>query len=74
MFDIALQAGQQIAVEDAYVTLPHGQGHVGWFAAAEMALSNYPLGFTPVRVKRVADVMLQFGQLKKGFDVGQLLD
>lgn len=79
-FDIALQAGQQIAdtdrsaVEAAYVALPQGQGHVDQVTAAEMALSNYPLGITPVRLQRVADVMLQFGLLKKSFDVEQLLD
>ena len=79
-FDIALQAGQQIAdtdrsaVEAAYVALPQGQGHVDRVTAAQMALSNYPLGITPVRLQRVADVMLQFGLLKKSFDVEQLLD
>lgn len=79
-FDIALQAGQQIAdtdraaVEAAYVALPQGQGHVDRVTAAEMALSNYPLGITPVRLQRVADVMLQFGLLKKSFDIEQLLD
>ena len=79
-FDIALQAGQQIAdtdrgaVEAAYVALPQGQGHVDRITAAEMALSNYPLGITAVRLQRVADVMMQFGLLKKRFDVGQLLD
>ena len=79
-FDIALQAGQQIAdtdraaVEAAYVALPQGQGHVDRVTAAQMALSNYPLGITPVRLQRVADVMLQFGLLKKSFNVGQLLD
>jgi NitT/TauT family transport system substrate-binding protein len=79
-FDIALQAGQQIAdtdraaVEAAYVALPQGQGHVDRVTAAEMALSNYPLGITPVRLQRVAGVMLQFGLLKKNFNVGQLLD
>ena len=79
-FDIALQAGQQIAdtdraaVEAAYVALPQGQGHVDRVTAALMALSNYPLGITPVQLQRVADVMLQFGLLKKRFDVGQLLD
>ena len=79
-FDIALQAGQQIAdtdraaVEAAYVALPQGQGHVDRVTAAQMALSNYPLGITPVRLQRVADVMLQFGLLKKSFNIGQLLD
>ena len=79
-FDIALQAGQEIAdtdrgaVEDAFVALPQGEGHVDRVTAAEMALSNYPLGITPVRLQRVADVMLQFGLLKRSFNVGQLLD
>jgi len=78
-FDIALQAGQEIAdtdraaAEAAFVALPQGQGHVDQVTAAEMALSSYPLGVTPVRLQRVADVMLQFGLLKKSFDVQQLL-
>ena len=79
-FDIALQAGQEIAdtdrgaVEDAFVALPQGEGHVDRVTAAEMALSNYPLGITPVRLQRIADVMLQFGLLKKSFNIEQLLD
>jgi NitT/TauT family transport system substrate-binding protein len=42
--------------------------------AAIMALNNYPLGVTPVRLQRVADVMLQFGFLKSHFDFNQLLN
>ena len=78
-FDIALEAGQQIAdtdrqaVEAAYVALPNGQGHVDRRTAAIMSLSNYPLGVTPVRLQRVADVMQQFGFLKSRFDINQLL-
>jgi NitT/TauT family transport system substrate-binding protein len=79
-FDIALEAGQQIAdtdrqaVEDAYVALPQGEGHVDRRTAAIMALSNYPLGVTPVRLQRVPDVMQQFGFLKSHFDIKQLLN
>jgi NitT/TauT family transport system substrate-binding protein len=78
-FDIALEAGQKIAdtdrqaVEAAYVALPQGQGQVDRRTAAIMALSNYPLGVTPVRLQRVADVMQQFGLLKHHFDINQLL-
>jgi len=42
--------------------------------AAAMALSNYPLGITPVRLQRVANVMKQFGFLNKPFDMQQLLN
>ena len=79
-FNTALQAGQQIAdtdrqaVEAAYVALPAGAGHVDRLTAAVMALSNYPLGITPLRLQRVADVMQQFGFLKKRFDIEQLLN
>jgi NitT/TauT family transport system substrate-binding protein len=78
-FDIALELGQQIAdtdrqaVEAAYVALPQGQGHVDPVTAAIMALNNYPLGVTPVRLQRVADVMLQFGLLKNHFNISQLV-
>jgi NitT/TauT family transport system substrate-binding protein len=79
-FDTALEAGQQIAdtdrqaVEAAYVALPQGQGHVDRRTAAIMALNNYPLGVTPARLQRVADVMKQFGFLKSSFNFNQLLD
>jgi NitT/TauT family transport system substrate-binding protein len=79
-FNIALQAGQEIAdtdrqaVEDAYVALPKGEGHVDRRTAAIMALNSYPLGVTPVRLQRVADVMQQFGFLKSRFNINQLLN
>ena len=79
-FDIALELGQEIAdtdraaVEAAFVALPPGEGHVDRLTAAVMALSDYPLGITPVRLQRVADVMQQFGFLKKRFDIEQLLN
>ena len=56
------------------MALPPGQGHVDRRTAALMALSNYPLGVTPARLQRVADVMQQFGFLKSRFDVKQFLD
>ena len=55
------------------LALPQGQGHVDRRTAAIMALSNYPLGITPVRLQRVADVMQQFGLLKTSFHINQLL-
>jgi NitT/TauT family transport system substrate-binding protein len=79
-FYAALEAGQEIAdtnradVEAAYVALPQGKGHVDQVTAAAMALSNYPLGITPVRLQRVADVMQQFGFLKKPFNIRELLN
>jgi hypothetical protein len=38
-----------------------------------MALNVYPLGVDEVRLQRVADVMHEFGFLKRRFDVRQLL-
>ncbi len=78
-FQIALQAGQRIAdtdraaVEAAYVALPPGQGHIDQLTAATMALNIYPLSIDAVRLQRVADVMMQFGFLKKDFNIRQLL-
>lgn len=78
-FLLALEAGQQIAdtnrsaVESAFVGLPQGAGHIDRTTAAVMALNVYPLGIDEVRLQRVADVMQQFGFLKRRFDVRQLL-
>ncbi|WP_187365994.1 ABC transporter substrate-binding protein [Trebonia kvetii] len=78
-FLIALEAGQQIAdtdrqaVESAFVGLPQGAGHIDRVTAAVMALNVYPLGVDAVRLQRVADVMQQFGFLKKRFDISGLL-
>ena len=74
-FLIALEAGQQIAdtdrqaVESAFVGLPQGAGHIDRVTAAVMALNVYPLGVDAVRLQRVADVMRQFGFLKRRFDI-----
>ena len=38
-----------------------------------MALNVYPLGVDAVRLQRVADVMRQFGFLKRRFDIRVLL-
>jgi NitT/TauT family transport system substrate-binding protein len=78
-FQIALQAGQQIAdtdraaVEAAFVALKTGEGHIDQLTAATMALNIYPLSIDAVRLQRVADVMEQLGFLKQRFDVRQLL-
>jgi NitT/TauT family transport system substrate-binding protein len=78
-FLIALEAGQQIAdtdrpaVESAYVGLPREAGHIDRITAAVMSLNVYPLGVDAVRLQRVADVMRQFGFLKRRFDVRALL-
>ena len=78
-FSVALEAGQQIAdsdraaVEAAYVALPQGAGHIDRVTAAVMALNTYPLGVDAIRLQRVADVMQQFGFLKRHFDIRQLL-
>ena len=78
-FLLALEAGQQIAdtdraaVESAFVALAPGAGHIDRVTAAVMALNVYPLGVDQVRLQRVADVMQQFGFLKRRFDVSELL-
>lgn len=78
-FDIALEAGQQIAdtdraaVEAAFVALKDGEGHVDKTTATLMALNNYPLSISASRLQRVADVMREFGFLKQHFDVQTLL-
>ena len=79
-FDTALEAGQQIAdtdrqaVEAALVALPQGKGGVDRRTAALLTLSYYPLGVTPVRLQRVADIMQEFGFLRQRFDIRQLLN
>lgn len=78
-FLLAVEAGQQIAdtnrsaVESAFVGLPPDAGHIDRTTAAVMALNVYPLGIDEVRIQRVADVMQEFGFLKRRFDVRQLL-
>lgn len=78
-FQIALQAGQQIAdtnraaIEAAYVSLRPGQGHIDRQTAALMAVNIYPLGIDAVRLQRVADVMRQFGFLRQHFRIQALL-
>lgn len=78
-FQIALQAGQEVAdtnraaVEAAYVSLRPGQGHIDQQTAALMALNIYPLGIDAVRLQRVADVMRQFGFLRRRFPIQVLL-
>jgi NitT/TauT family transport system substrate-binding protein len=40
--------------------------------AAIMSLGNFPTSVNPVHVQRVADLMLDFGQLKQRFDVAAM--
>jgi len=42
--------------------------------ASMMALNTYPLGVDATRLQRVADVMQQFGLLKKHFDIRVMLN
>jgi NitT/TauT family transport system substrate-binding protein len=76
----ALEQGQEIAdtnreaVEQAMESLSGpAQGQVPPIVAAVMTLNNYPIGVDPVRLQRVADVMLQFGLLRQKFNVSQML-
>jgi NitT/TauT family transport system substrate-binding protein len=78
-FLAALEAGQQRsdidrrAVEDAYVALQPGAGHIDQRTAALMAINEYPLGVDATRLQRVPDVMRQFGFLRQHFSISQLL-
>jgi len=79
-FVTALQQGQEIAdtnrtvVEKAMESLSGPQnGQVPPVVAAVMALNDYPIAIDPVRLQRVANVMFQFGLLKKPFNINQML-
>jgi NitT/TauT family transport system substrate-binding protein len=78
-FQIALEAGQQIAdtdraaVEAAFESLKPGQGQVDQITATQMALNSYPLAINVVQLQRVADVMQQYGFLKHHFDIRVML-
>lgn len=79
-FLTALARGQEIAdtnraaVEKAMESLDGpGNGQVPPVVAAVMSLDDYPTAIDPVRIQRVADVMYQFGLLKKPFNVDQML-
>src|SRR6202012_5755204 len=79
-FLAALEPGQEIsdtdrgAVEQAFEALQNPQdGQVSPGIAAVMALDTYPIGVAATRIQRVADVMYQFGLLKKRFDVSGMV-
>ncbi len=79
-FLAALEVGQEIsdvnrdAVQQAFETLKGPQdGQVSSGIAAVMALDSYPIGIDQGRIQRVADVMYQFGLLKKTFKVSTMV-
>jgi NitT/TauT family transport system substrate-binding protein len=79
-FLAALEVGQEIAdsdraaVETAFESLSGPQnGQVTAGIAAVMALNTYPIGVDTARIQRVANVMYQFGLLKKNFNVSSML-
>jgi NitT/TauT family transport system substrate-binding protein len=79
-FLAALEVGQEIsdtdraAVEAAFESLNGPQnGQVTAGIAAVMALNTYPIGIDATRIQRVANVMYQFGLLKKQFNVKSML-
>ena len=79
-FVTALTQGQEIAdtdraaVEKAMESLAGPMnGQVPPIVGSVMALNNYPIGIDPVRLQRVADVMLQFGLLHQRFNIGAML-
>jgi NitT/TauT family transport system substrate-binding protein len=79
-FVAALTQGQQIAdtsraaIEHAMESLQGPQnGQIQPIIAAVMAVNIYPTAIDKVRIQRVADVMYQFGLLKKPFNVGPMI-
>ena len=79
-FLAALEVGQEIsdtdrgAVETAFEALNGAtNGQVPPTIAAVIALDTYPIGVDATRIQRVADVMFQFGLLKKQFNVSSML-
>ncbi|MGH3281434.1 MAG: ABC transporter substrate-binding protein [Trebonia sp.] len=79
-FLAALEIGQEVsdtdraAVEQAFESLNGPQnGQVTKEIAAVMALDTYPIGIDKTRLQRVADVMYQFGVLKKQFNVSDMV-
>jgi NitT/TauT family transport system substrate-binding protein len=79
-FITALAKGQEIAdtsrsaVEQAMESLKGPQnGQIPPIIAAVMAINIYPTAIDKVRIQRVADVMFQFGLLKKQFNVGPMI-
>jgi len=56
-------------------TLPNAaDGQVPPIVAAVIALNDYPISIDPIRLQRVADVMLQFGLLSHRFDIENMLN
>jgi NitT/TauT family transport system substrate-binding protein len=79
-FLAALSVGQEISdtdraeVEQSFEALQGPQnGNVSPSIAAVMSLDEYPIGIDPTRLQRVADVMFQFGLLKKPYNVSGML-
>ena len=79
-FIAALAQGQEIAdtsrsaVEKAMETLKGPQnGQIPPIIAAVMAINIYPTSIDKVRIQRVADVMYQFGLLKRQFNVTPMI-
>ena len=79
-FIAALTQGQEIAdtsraaIERAMETLKGPQnGQIKPIIAAVMAVNIYPTAIDKVRIQRVADVMYQFGLLKRPFNVGPMI-
>ena len=79
-FDIALEAGQEIAdssrsaVETALEALPARAGKVGKIVAATMALDYFPLGVDWRRLQRILNFMREYGFLKQELNIEHMLD
>jgi NitT/TauT family transport system substrate-binding protein len=72
----ALEEGQNVADTDRAAVEGAMEAFLGVppVTAAVMALPQFPVGAVDrVRMQRVADAMLQFGLLKRPFDVGRVL-
>jgi NitT/TauT family transport system substrate-binding protein len=72
----ALEEGQEVADTDRAAVEQAVESFVGVppVTAGVMALPQFPLGgVDQVRIQRVADAMLQFGLLKRPFNVGPII-
>lgn len=79
-FVTALDQGQEVAdtdradVEKVMESLGSpANGQVPPVVGSVMALNDYPISIDPVRLQRVADVMLQFGLLRRPFAIRNML-
>jgi NitT/TauT family transport system substrate-binding protein len=75
-FRQALEKGQALADADPVRTSLAMQSflHVNSSAAAIMAVNNYPLSTSGIRLQRVVNAMERFGLLKQPYNIAAMLD